>query len=362
MADVKFEKKAVFEHLADSIEAQVRQEGWKGLLPSGRDLAQMHQVSLPTVQKAIALLLERKVVVARGGKRRHEIAAGVARPSIGAEQPEVLVLSTKPLAAYDTSISMGVHLLGAELQSAGAGYRFVDLSAFQGPERRKAARAEMVKTKPTHCIMMAPDKSVHAGVARYPARFASMFSPIRSKRVEQLGIRYGYLVEIAIRQLVALGHRRYFMPFLGRKKKLQSSMQAIVQVAKAHGVNIKVRQSPEACSPANMAKALEAGLRDGVTAVIFPQWTDFMPAIGYFARRGLEFPRDLSVVALIGNSTSALYVPPIAGCLSAPESIAQQTALWIRSAKVDDAAYQSVYARTWTSGNSIGPAPARGLG
>lgn len=68
MPSAKFEKKATFELLADTIEAQIRQEGWKGLLPSGRDLAQQHKVSLPTVQKAIALLIKRKVLVSRGGE------------------------------------------------------------------------------------------------------------------------------------------------------------------------------------------------------------------------------------------------------------------------------------------------------
>lgn len=75
MPSAKFEKKATFELLADAIEVQVRQEGWKGLLPSGRDLAQQHKVSLPTVQKAIALLIERKVLVSRGGKRRVGVVA-----------------------------------------------------------------------------------------------------------------------------------------------------------------------------------------------------------------------------------------------------------------------------------------------
>ena len=68
MAPAKFEKKSTFEHLADAIEGQIRVEGWRGLLPSGRDLARQHKVGLPTVQKAIALLLQRKVLLSRGGK------------------------------------------------------------------------------------------------------------------------------------------------------------------------------------------------------------------------------------------------------------------------------------------------------
>ena len=103
MSAAKFEKKAVFEHLADGIEAQIRQEGWQGLLPSGRDLANQHKVSLPTVQKAIALLIERRVLVSRGGKRRLEVAPGVAGSQRPSGHLEVLVISTEPLITYDAS-------------------------------------------------------------------------------------------------------------------------------------------------------------------------------------------------------------------------------------------------------------------
>ncbi|MEY3841677.1 MAG: hypothetical protein RLZZ542_787, partial [Pseudomonadota bacterium] len=90
------------------------------------------------------------------------------------------------------------------------------------------------------------------------------------------------------------------------------------------------------------------------------QGTDFLPAIAFFAARGLEFPRDLSVVALVGNPTLRTYSPPIACCLSSPDSIAQQAEIWIRSEKVEDDAYISVYQRTWESGGSIGPVKQKG--
>jgi hypothetical protein len=64
-------------------------------------------------------------------------------------------------------------------------------------------------------------------------------------------------------------------------------------------------------------------------------------------------------VSLVGNATTRVYVPPVACCLSSPNSIAQQAEVWIRSEKVHDDAYISVYQRTWESGGSIGPAPKR---
>jgi hypothetical protein len=359
MPPARFEKKAVFELLADGIEAQIRQEGWKGLLPSGRDLANQHKVSLPTVQKAIALLIERQVLVSRGGKRRLEVAAGVSGSHRPSGHFEVLVLSTQPINTYDASIGMGLLQLGEALKAKGDGFRFVDLSHVQGAELRKAAHAEMVKSRPTHVILMKPDASLFAGVSRHQAKIGAMFSTLRSKRINPLGIRYGYLVDIAMKHLIPLGHRHFLMPFFGRKIKMRESMAAIARIAREQGVRIDVRLTAQPLTTENMGKFLGPGLERGATAVIFPQWTDFMPAIAYFAARGLEFPRDLSVVALVGNATTRVYAPPVACCLSSPDSIAQQAEVWIRSDKVRDDAYVSVYQRTWESGGSIGPARKR---
>jgi DNA-binding transcriptional regulator YhcF (GntR family) len=356
MPSAKFEKKAVFELLADGIEAQIRQEGWNGLLPSGRDLANQHKVSLPTVQKAIALLIERQVLVSRGGKRRLEVAAGVSGSHRPSGHFEVLVLSTQPIIAYDASIGLGLMQLGENLKAKGDGFRFVDLSRVEGVERRKAAHAEMVKSRPTHCILMTPDASLFSGVARHRVKIASMFSTLRSKRMAPLGVKYGYLVEIALKRLIPLGHRHFLMPFLNRKNKLKVSLEAVAKVAKEQGVRIEVLRSPQPLTTENLGRFLGPGLERGATAVLFPQWTDFLPAVAFFAKRDLDFPRDVSVVALVGISHSRVYSPAIACCVSSPESIAQQAEIWIRSDKVEDDAYRTVYENTWQQGASIGPA------
>ena len=255
---------------------------------------------------------------------------------------------------------MGVLRLGENLKAKGDGFRFVDLSQVQGVERRKAAHAEMVKSRPTHVILMTPDAPLFAGVSRHPTKIASMFGSLRSKRVTSLGVKYGYLVDIALKHLIPLGHRHFLMPFFARKIKMRQSMAAIARLAQEQGVRIEVKLTSQPLTTENVGGFLGAGLARGATAVIFPQWTDFMPAIGYFAARGLEFPRDLSVVALVGNATTRVYAPPVACCLSSPDSIAQQAEIWARSQKVEDEVYVSVYQQTWQAGASTGPVPVKG--
>ena len=356
MPKAKFEKKAVFELLADGIEAQIRQEGWKGLLPSGRDLANQHNVSLPTVQKAIALLVERKVLVSRGGKRRFGVVATSSH-----QRPcgkfQLLVLSTKQLSFYDSTIAMGMLQLAEELKARGDGYRFVDLSEKTGAARRKAALAEMVRTRPTHCVLMSPDSHLYQGVARHPVRIATMFSNLRSKKVQRLGVQYGPLVEIAVGHLKALGHRRFFIPFLGRKVRLKVSLANIARVAKEQGVDLAIEYSADVPTSERIEASLDTALASGRTAWIFPLWDDFLPAIGYFARRGIAYPRDVSVVVLVGTPSALVLDPPVACCLNQPDTIVRQIQGWLASGVMDRDVFTSVLRRTWRQGGSTGPVP-----
>lgn len=354
MSAAKFEKKAVFELLADVLEVQIRQEGWKGLLPSGRDLADQHKVSLPTVQKAIALLIERKLLVGRGAKRRIGVAAAFPHQRAGGKC-ELLVLSAKPLSFYDSTIAMGMLQLAEELKARGDGYRFVDLSEKTGVVRRKATHAEMVRTRPTHCVLMTPDSHLYQGVARHPVRIASMFGNLRSKKVQRLGVQYGPLVEIAVGHLKALGHRRFFIPFLGRKVRLKVSLTNIARVAKEQGVDLAIEYSAEVPTPERIEASLDKALASGCTALLFPLWDDFLPAIGYFARRGIAYPRDVSVVVLVGTPSAFCLTPPIACCLNQPETIARQIQGWLASGGMDRDAFMSVFRRTWQVGGSTGP-------
>jgi hypothetical protein len=359
MPNSKFEKKSTFEHLADSIEAQIREEGWNGLLPSGRDLANQHKVSLPTIQKAINLLIERQVLVSRGCKRRPEVARGWSGSDQSSGRLEVLVLATKPLAFYDGTVANGIQKLGESLKAKGEGFRFADLSHVQGAERRRAAHAEMVKSSPTHVILMSPDTALFAGVSRHHVKIGSMFGNLRSKRVIRLGLRYNYLVDHAVKQLIPLGHRHFLMPFLDRKVKMTRMCADVIRIAKELGVRIDVKVTSQPLTTENMGRFLGAGLEQGATAVLFPQWTDFMPAIGYFAARGLEYPRDLSVVSLVCLPISRLYVPCVAGFLTLPNSITQQAEDWIYTDQFTDDAFRRVFEKTWDSGASIGPVPKR---
>ncbi len=360
MAPRKFERKSIFEHLADAIESQIRVEGWKGLLPSGRDLAGQHKVSLPTVQKAIALLLRRKVLVSRGGKRRLEVAAGVSKSRRAPGIHQVLVLTHLSLKVMRPPTSVALQLLQEQLREEGHGCEIVDVADFNGRELRKKAHAAMTQYRPSHCIMVSPDREMFAGVARSDAKLATMFGMLRTKRVKRLGHQYGPLVEKAVKELKILGHRRVFIPFLGRKVKLKDTLASVRRIAQELAVTVEVRFTPEELTHSHMEQCLDSARARGATAIIFPQWGDFLYALTYFAKKGLEIPLNISVVILVGQLEAQIFNPPLAGFLMhSPEALTEHTRRWIETDSIEHNVIEAALVKSWSAGSSLGPVPKR---
>jgi DNA-binding transcriptional regulator YhcF (GntR family) len=358
MKITKIEKRRIFERVADSIEAEIRLKGWNGLLPSGRDLANEHGVSLPTVQKAISILVKRKVLVSRGGKRRPEVAPGVSKSHRTPLVHQVLIITQLSMQVMRPPMSGALLLLQESMRAEGHGCEIVDLAEFQGAELRKRSHAAVTQYRPSHCIMVQPTREVFAVIARSSAKLATLSGMLRTKRVKRLGHQYGPMIEKAVQELKALGHHRLFIPFLGRKIKMKDSAASIRLIAQEQAVSVNVRFSAEELSHENMEQCLDVARRRGATAVIFPQWGDFLYATTYFAKKGLEIPRDISVVILVGHLEARIFAPPLAGFLVyPPQVLTEHTRHWIEHDSIERNIIEGALVRSWFAGGSIGPAP-----
>jgi DNA-binding LacI/PurR family transcriptional regulator len=254
--------------------------------------------------------------------------------------------------------SVALQILQESMRAEGHGCEIVDLAKFQGSELRKRSRAAVTQYRPSHCIMVQPTREVFAAVARSSAKLATMFGLLRTKRVKRLGHQYGPLVEKAVLELKSLGHRHLFIPFLGRKVKLKDSLASIRRIAKEQAVSIDIRFTAAELTHDKMEQSLDAARHRGVTAFIFPQWIDFLYAVTYFAKKGLEIPRDISVVILVATTETKTFSPPLAGFLiHSPEVLAEHTRNWIETDSVAHNVIEEDFIRNWVSGGSIGPAP-----
>lgn len=355
-----FKKKKVFELLADSLELRIKEESWVGLIPSGRDLAQSHKVSLPTVQKAIALLLERKVLVARGPNRRPGVAAVAKQLKLTPKSHRLLVLSEQSLKRMRPPFSVALQLLQEQTQKRGSVCTILDVSDAEGVALRKRVRAAITRHDPSHCIMVQPSEVTSAVMARTSIKQGCLYGAVRSKQVQRFGHHFGPLLSRALEELANFGHRHCFVPFLGRKLKPDESVLEVSRQAEQKGFTVEVKHCRDSATHACMEQCLDAARRRGATAIVFPQWGDFFYSITYFAKRGLEIPRDISVVVLITHEEAREFLPPLAGHMFySPEALASQFMHWLDYGTIDHGILHRSLAQGWERAGSIGPVPAK---
>lgn len=360
MGSPLFKKKKVFELLADTLEEQIRVESWRGLIPSGRDLANQHKVSLPTVQKAIALLLERKVVVGRGGNRRPAVALAPQAAPVDAKQQRLLVISEQSLKRMRPPFSSALQLLQQQCQEKGHACNILDYSEPAGLPQRKRVHAAVTQYAPTHCVTIQPSKCTYAVLTRTEIKHACMYGSLRSKRVQRLGHCYGPLLTRVFTELTTLGHRRIYIPLLGRKLKPDDSFFEACTKVRAQGVTVEVKLCKETPTHAGMEYCLDGARLRGATAIVFPQWGDFLYAITYFAKKGLEIPRDISVVVLICHEEARHFAPPLAGhMVYTPEALSEQVMHWLEKGEVDHGILNRSLEQGWERAGSMGLAPTK---
>jgi DNA-binding LacI/PurR family transcriptional regulator len=358
MGVTPFKKKRVFELLADALEVRIREESWTGLIPSGRDLAHSHGVSLPTVQKAIALLLDRKILVGRGGNRRPGVAAEAKPRKLSPNARRLLVFSEQSLKRMRPPFSVALQLLQEQTKERGYACTILDVSDAEGVALRKRVNAAVTRYDPSHCITIQPSKVTDAVLARTSLKQGCLYGALRSKRVQRFGHHYGPLLSRAVQELATFGHRHCFVPFLGRKLKPDDSVFAACREAQEQGFTVEVKHCRDSATHACMEQCLDSARRRGATAIVFPQWGDFLYAITYFAKKGLEIPRDISVVVLICHEEAREFAPPLAGhMVYSPEALSAQFMHWLEHDAIDHGILHRSLAQGWERAGSIGPAP-----
>lgn len=353
-----FQRKTAVEQVADAIAEDISAGRLVGLLPSIRILSERYDLSVPTLHKARALLVQRGVLERRGDKRRLSIV-----PPAGLV-PEVRPVSLMIFWGEDpdmlySNITLPLQSVSLKLRKQGRASECVNLHGLTPDQVRERISASISLHKPTHCILVFGTQEMLQQIHRAKVSLALIGGNLKvPSHTVRIGVDFPPLIEHSVVQLKALGHRCFFVPYLRRDGAAREATAEIRRIEEAHGVDILVHWSqdmPE--SDAKMYKQLDEALTRRATAVLFPNWTDFIFAIGYAAKRNLVIPRDFSVVVLNNFSTGHRYRPAVAHFICKSEVLKQQVLSWIDNQLVSRAAYARHMISTWNPGESIGPAP-----
>lgn len=349
----KFQKKSVIEQTADLIQESIRTGGWTGLLPSIRTLCSTYGLSLPTVHKALILLVDKGVLLRRGDKKRLQIA-----PAAGGDGRDAKVVHSVvfflglPPERMVSAAAVGLSEALIGLREAGHGCRQVNLYGLSAEEMRAEVRRVLKQVQPSHSVLVFGNREMYLEVSRTKGKLAVMGGDVRTSKTVRLGVRYGRLIEHAVKQLAEAGHRRVFIPCFGRQVRPVSIAEDVAAISVRHGVQIDLQWRREK-GPEVVTEVFDAALARNPTAIIFPQASDLSDASSYLERRQIRIPSALSAVVLVYGPWLEGYHVKVAHFSVSPQAFVMQINTWLEKDSLDHEFITAQMISTWQPGSSI---------
>lgn len=354
-----FRRKSAVEQVAEAIAADISSGRLVGLLPSIRVLSGRYDLSVPTLHKARALLVERGLLERRGGKRRLSVVSSTSGEVDTPRRVSLVVFWGEDPDMLYSNLTLPLLTVALKLRKHGHASECVNLHGLSPEEVRGRISSALTLHRPTHCILVWGNQQMLRQLHRTKVNLALLGGNFKvPARAVRLGVDFLSLLEDSVRRLKALGHRNFFVPYLRRDGSARQAADSIRGIEGRHGVSIRAHWSQSAPeSEAEMTRQMDKGLSAKATAVIFPNWSDYLVAMGYFARRDFSVPRDFSVVVLNNFAAGYRFRPATAHFVCKSEVVRQQVQDWLSGTFVSRADYADKIIATWRSGETAGPAP-----
>ena len=169
--------------------------------------------------------------------------------------------------------------------------------------------------------------------------------------VPLLAVKVSTMLRHALDHLLALGHRRILMPLCGRSPNFTAGCRKTAAEATGGGTgkpaNIIIAETAYA-GPELMVDLLPGQWKAAPPdALILLDWREFVAASSLFKERGIEIPKDLSVVILSQNTVMDWHFPRISHFEHPARQMARMVAKWLTdgTAKLGEGATMEVHAR-----------------
>jgi DNA-binding LacI/PurR family transcriptional regulator len=325
--------------LAGEAERELREAILRGqfgrTLPGLRVLARVLGVSAPTVAEALKVLVAEGLLRAGGSRRRMEVIPVDAAGRSLESRERVLWFATP---ANVEHASHGITALLTVLQQmlGGTGWQVRRrVMAYGLSENRSAQWDRMIEAeRPDAMLAWSGRPPLAAWAIKRGLRALFIGGATEGKPVAMFAVRSVDMVDRAVEELLARGHRHLFLPLCNRPPALVKAVRTTVaQRLRGAGVKVVPKEampdSPYEGGPVIEAMVSQA-LRDRrpPTGWIFFDWREYLAASCVFRDFGLRVPQDLSVVILSSDPAMDWYRPVPAHFLQPLEAMAKAAAEW----------------------------------
>lgn len=286
------------QHLRDGI----RSGRWKDHLPGVHKLAAELGVSRNTIARAVARLVAEGALAGTGARKAHAIVSAGTPPAVGPRTLRIALLRVVPAEKSD-SIAQTL-LLNIIMQVKAAGHTCMFVTLPLGKDTHKTGYLPRLLKETEADVWM-----IYMGTLEILEWFIARGEPVFALAGRCRGLPIAAvasdgisLMRESVRRLVALKHRRIVLLSSQDSRRPTPSrlLQAFLEELEAAGVQPGEYHTPDwEETPDGVIKLLESLFQvTPPTALICTSLNTTAGTLAFLTRRGLDIPRDVSVLSL----------------------------------------------------------------
>ena len=350
------------EQAAEWLRGEIRAGRWPGRLPGVLALAVRYDVAPVTMRAALRLLEADGWLRSQGaGRARVPVVPG-DEGSGPRRRLLVMVLPGMRLSDEDAAFQQLLAQLRHDLEADGHICRFSVRSQEELHHDLRRIQRHVAATPADVWVVVGGSRGVLEWFAARDQPSIAIGGACLGVRIASTGMLDLAAFGTAVRRLTGLGHRRILMLWPQSRMRHGGGRQVdILREALAEvGVPLTAYHLPEWTeTPDGLRRLLETTFRHTPPTAVIATYGNWMVGVlSYLAGRGLQAPRDLSLVCLNEDKWFAWRSPEIA-CLRGDDTkIIRRIVRWTNAVSRgrEDRKYVA-FPQEFHEGGSIGPAP-----
>lgn len=350
---------SVFLTISQQVAAHLREEifrgRWQGSIPGLPSLAKELEVNRKTVEAALRLLESEGLLVSQGAGKRRKIVL----PESG-NTPGLRVA----LLSFDVATKTEHYIVDLQHQLKEAGHRaeYTSRTLLElGMDVSKVARL-VDQTKADAWVICSGSREILAWFAAQSVPAFALFGRRRTVPIAAAGPDKSLALADAVRRLVVLGHRRIVLMVREEIRKPRPSnvvQKAFLDELETHGITPGPYNLPDwEQTPSGYRDALESLFKvTQPTALILDEVWQVVPTLQFCLSRGIQIPRDLSLVSGDPDPSFDWSVPPISHIRWDPAPVVRRVVRWVNAVAIGRLDLrQTLTHAEFVPGGTIGPA------
>lgn len=350
------------EQTAAFLRSEVQSGRWSDKLPGVPALARECDVSPATVRAALRLLEAEGRITACGNGRNRRVTAPGDSGQATAHPLRVAVLPGEKLNAEDVGFQNFLFRLQHDLESSGHVCVFAEKSQAELKHDTRRIAAQVAKTPADAWVVAGGEHATLEWFAAQPAPAIAIGGRCIGLPIASTGMSNLTAFRLGVRQLLELGHRRIVLlaPRFLWQPVPGPTVQALFGELASAGITATRYNVPDWDeTPASLRKLLESIFHVTPPTALIVAHTNWMVAVlSFLARRGLQVPRDVSVLCMNHETWFDWHRPAISHLYGDERRMARRIVRWIAAVARGKADRDYVpFPLEFVPGESIGPAP-----